>query len=368
MGVPILTLAGNTHVSRVGASLLTQIGLTEWIASSEDEYRHKAVAFAADLDMVSRLRCELRRRVADSTLGDAVAFARDIEQAYRDAWTRWCAGEAGRRPAPQPYSPEPASVESFLWAVQGGVAWGSAAHRALRASRSRKTFRGDLAGVAGRAATFAGHRRFFGMNGQFIRASILLRMLNGFGFEGFVETGTFLGETCFLVLQQTDLPVWTCEVHKDYAEPARQALGAWDSRVTFAPEDSRKFLDSVLRDHSERKLMFYLDAHWWDDLPLREELRMILEHARSFAIVIDDFRVPTDDGFGYDSYGERVLQMEWIAPALAGYADRVTAWYPAYPSSIETGYRRGMVILTSAHCDRQMAAEIPGSLLRRGRL
>jgi protein O-GlcNAc transferase len=366
MGVPIVTLAGRTHVSRMGASLLTQIGLTDWIASSEDEYVAKAAAFAADLDTVSRLRGELRARVTDSPLGDAAAFARNMERAYRDAWTRWCRGEAGRRPVPQPYSPEPASVESFLWAVQGCVPWGSSAHRALRASRSRATFRGDVTGVEERAATFAAQgRRFVGMNGQFIRASILLRMLNGFGFEGFVETGTFLGETCFLVLHQTHLPVWTCEIHKDHAEAARQALDAWKPRVTLTCEDSRAFLERVLRDHSERKLMFYLDAHWWDDLPLRDEIRLILEHARRFAIVIDDFRVPGDPGFGFDSYGERVLQMEWIAPALAGYGDRVTTWYPAYASSVETSYRRGMVILTSADCTEQIAAEIPGALLRR---
>jgi predicted O-linked N-acetylglucosamine transferase (SPINDLY family) len=38
MGVPVITLAGNTHVSRVGMSLLSNVGLREFIANTPEEY------------------------------------------------------------------------------------------------------------------------------------------------------------------------------------------------------------------------------------------------------------------------------------------------------------------------------------------
>jgi hypothetical protein len=188
-------------------------------------------------------------------------------------------------------------------------------------------------------------------------------MLNGFGFDGFVETGSFLGETCLLVLQQTDLPVWSCEVHEDHAAMAKRALREFASRVTLTREDSRPFLEAVFRAHPGRRFLFYLDAHWWEDIPLRDELRLILNQARSFVIVIDDFRVPHDPGFGFDTYGECALEMEWIAPALEGH--RVDVWYPSYAARSETGFRRGMVILSSADLSEQIAREIPGTLLMR---
>jgi predicted O-linked N-acetylglucosamine transferase (SPINDLY family) len=91
MGVPVITLRGDRHAGRVGASLLTQLGLTELIADSVEEYVEIAVALAADQARLGELRRLLRPRLATSSLGDAAAFARKIESAYRTMWQRWCA-------------------------------------------------------------------------------------------------------------------------------------------------------------------------------------------------------------------------------------------------------------------------------------
>jgi predicted O-linked N-acetylglucosamine transferase (SPINDLY family) len=91
MGVPVITLRGDRHAGRVGASLLTQLGLTELIADSVEEYVEIAVALAADQARLGELRRLLRPRLATSSLGDAAAFARKIENAYRAMWQRWCA-------------------------------------------------------------------------------------------------------------------------------------------------------------------------------------------------------------------------------------------------------------------------------------
>ena len=91
MGVPVITLAGHTHASRVGVSLLTHAGLPELIASSADEYVHIATRLAADIERLGTLRSSLRERLAVSRLLDAPRFARNVEHAYRQMWRTWCA-------------------------------------------------------------------------------------------------------------------------------------------------------------------------------------------------------------------------------------------------------------------------------------
>lgn len=91
MGVPVVTLTGERPASRVGASLLSQIGLSRLVAASGDEFVVKAVALAADLPALAALRAELRARMAASPLCDAAGFARRMENAYRDLWRQACA-------------------------------------------------------------------------------------------------------------------------------------------------------------------------------------------------------------------------------------------------------------------------------------
>lgn len=93
MGVPVVTLRGDRHASRVGASLLSQVGLLELIADLMDDYLELAVKLAGHPSRLTRFRQSLRPRVAASPLCDAPAFARKIEGAYRAMWLRWC--EAG---------------------------------------------------------------------------------------------------------------------------------------------------------------------------------------------------------------------------------------------------------------------------------
>jgi protein O-GlcNAc transferase len=90
MGAPMVTLAGATHVSRVGVSLLTNVGLPEMVAGSEEEYVAIAAGLANDLPRLAEIRRTLRDRMKSSPLMDGRQFARDVEGAYRDAWRSWC--------------------------------------------------------------------------------------------------------------------------------------------------------------------------------------------------------------------------------------------------------------------------------------
>lgn len=94
MGVPTIALPGETAVSRAGLSLLSNVGLPEWIAATPDDFVRIAVEQTRDLARLARVRAELRARLAASPLMDATRFARHIETAYRTMWRTWCAGAA----------------------------------------------------------------------------------------------------------------------------------------------------------------------------------------------------------------------------------------------------------------------------------
>lgn len=92
MGVPVITLAGKSHVSRVGVSLLSRMGLGEHIAHSVDEYIEKAVRLANSGDALSVLRQRLRTLFEASGLCDGVSFTQTVELAYREMWQCRCVG------------------------------------------------------------------------------------------------------------------------------------------------------------------------------------------------------------------------------------------------------------------------------------
>jgi protein O-GlcNAc transferase len=91
MGVPTITLAGDTMISRMSASHLTAVGLSELIAPSADAFVERAVALAGDPARLARLRADLRDLVARSPLCDGPAYARSVESLWRLLWRRWCA-------------------------------------------------------------------------------------------------------------------------------------------------------------------------------------------------------------------------------------------------------------------------------------
>ena len=99
MGVPVVTLAGRTHVSRVGVSLLTNAGLPDLIARTPEEYVELAAKLAGNVARLSELRATLRERMRASPLMDAPRFARNVEQAYREMWRAWCAKRGATSPA-----------------------------------------------------------------------------------------------------------------------------------------------------------------------------------------------------------------------------------------------------------------------------
>jgi protein O-GlcNAc transferase len=94
-GVPMVSLAGRRYVSRLGASVLSNLNLTKLLAQSVDEYVEIAVGLAGDLPRLRELRSTMRERMLASPLMDYPTFARKMESAYRSMWCTWCSQAEG---------------------------------------------------------------------------------------------------------------------------------------------------------------------------------------------------------------------------------------------------------------------------------
>ncbi len=91
MGVPVVTLAGRTPMSRNAIGPLTEVGLARLVAGTRDEYVAIAAALARDLPALAAIRTTLRAKMAASPLVDAKRFARQMEDAYRSMWRNYAA-------------------------------------------------------------------------------------------------------------------------------------------------------------------------------------------------------------------------------------------------------------------------------------
>jgi predicted O-linked N-acetylglucosamine transferase (SPINDLY family) len=91
MGVPVVTLTGDRHASRVGTSLLHAIGMAEWCAATPADFTRIAVGLARDPGRLASLRGSLRDTVRRSPLADGPAYGRRFHAAIRECWREWCA-------------------------------------------------------------------------------------------------------------------------------------------------------------------------------------------------------------------------------------------------------------------------------------
>jgi len=93
MGIPVVTLAGDTEASWAGLSTLSTLGLTELIAYTPEQYVDICVKLASDTDYLQQLRASMRERMLASPLMDYVNFTACLEAEYRKMWETWCRGE-----------------------------------------------------------------------------------------------------------------------------------------------------------------------------------------------------------------------------------------------------------------------------------
>jgi predicted O-methyltransferase YrrM len=200
-------------------------------------------------------------------------------------------------------------------------------------------------------------------NGQVYRRQLFELILSTVRPALILETGTYLGTTTEF-MAGVGLPVYTIEGHPRNCGFARARL--WQRRnVTVRSGDSRAELQALfegpLRSRKHEMIFAYLDAHWYDDLPLAEELDVIYRLCSNAIVMVDDFEVPGDSGFGYDDYGnDKALTVAYLLPAIK--LHKLKLFYPAYSSAQESGARRGCVILCNNAQNKQALSAI--TLLR----
>lgn len=183
-------------------------------------------------------------------------------------------------------------------------------------------------------------------NGQEFRKRIFLEILSLAQPTRIVETGTYKGTTTEYLAQTSGLPVQTVELDPRHFGFAR-ARFLWSRQVRCECGDSRPFLRRVLGTpaHPDQPIFVYLDAHWNDDLPLKEEIEIIFSGRKNAVVMIDDFQVPGDDGYVYDYYESGCgLTLEYLKRVCPGH---VQAFFPACPSGQETGHKSGCVVLAA---------------------
>jgi len=183
-------------------------------------------------------------------------------------------------------------------------------------------------------------------NGQVERRKIFESLIESLDFSVAVETGTnWANTTQYLAQSLMDVPVYSGELVRKSFLIARERLKGF-ANVTILNCDSRDLIRTIIaRPNSKQELpFFYLDAHWYDDLPLEEEIDLICENWESFVIMVDDFKVPHDAGYGWDDYNNgKKLDLDYIGPVTSRH--NVHIFFPSAKSEQETGAKRGSVVI-----------------------
>lgn len=184
------------------------------------------------------------------------------------------------------------------------------------------------------------------LNDQAFRRLVVEGVIAGCELRTVIETGACRGTSTEFFASCGVESVWAVEYVPRLFWYTRLRLRK-NSRIHILPGDSRAGLLRLAQDSLlvSKPTLFYLDAHWGPDLPLAGEIEIIARHWSRWVAVIDDFCVPDDPGYGYDSYGVD-------ATIDAAYCERIEIpnmriFYPALESRYETGRRRGCAVVTN---------------------
>ena len=175
--------------------------------------------------------------------------------------------------------------------------------------------------------------------------------------DAIVETGTFLGLTT-RALARLGVPVYSVEAKPSYYHLAKLVLRGIDD-LTLLCGDSTAGLEWLRARGTVRRPLAYLDAHWFEPLPLPQEIACLLGGWDDLLVVVDDCRVPDDPGYGYDTYGGVPIAADELP------LDGALVAYPALPARREGGARRGTLYLArGARSEAALRAAAERGVLR----
>ena len=138
-----------------------------------------------------------------------------------------------------------------------------------------------------------------GFGGDIYLKKEIFRLIKKHKVRTVIETGTYLGDTT-MELSRLVKKVYTIEINSQFSALAKLRCKSQTNIIYLignSPDIFRRILPNI-----KKPILFFLDAHWFDYWPIRDEIKAILKHSGSAnIIVIHDFYVPGKN-FGYDSY------------------------------------------------------------------
>jgi Cephalosporin hydroxylase len=186
------------------------------------------------------------------------------------------------------------------------------------------------------------------LNGQYLRQQTLVKIAASVKPTHVIETGTyFAGSTGFLSTLTNGRCI-TIESNPKFYEVAKENIdfNYSEQNIEIILGRSEDELSNVLQKiEKNSRLIVYLDAHWYENVPIERELEALDSWGGSWIAIIDDFKVPTDSGYGFDVYGKIEIGPKVIPKDFSTKGIRL--FVPKKSSYCETGRRKGTGYLFS---------------------
>ena len=177
------------------------------------------------------------------------------------------------------------------------------------------------------------------MNGQSKRLQVLFALGLYLRPKVAIETGTYIGTSTHLFSGLGVKKTFSIEIVEEYASIARnrhQQLIAQGS-LEIITGSSVDCLPRILSEIPvDSPILAYLDAHWHEHLPTKQEIWDLIDWGGMFIAIVDDFQVPGYPGYGYDKYGEVT-----VGPKVVPVHPSISLYVPKESEECETGARRG---------------------------
>jgi predicted O-methyltransferase YrrM len=161
----------------------------------------------------------------------------------------------------------------------------------------------------------ADEQKAFNQNPHFARKC--QQLIHDYVIDAVVETGTYQGATTAWFSHAVP-EVHSIEIEEEFYQVARQNLGEHYDNCVLHFGNSPDVLKQLLPQMKDKRILFYLDAHWNNYWPIKAELQAIAQsHARGqCVIVIDDFQIPGRSDIPFDSYQKQPLNLTFILTDL----------------------------------------------------
>lgn len=142
-----------------------------------------------------------------------------------------------------------------------------------------------------------------------------LYLKNKYNIDTVIETGTYKGNTTVLFSSIFD-HVYTIEVSDTYYKEVSTKLAQYKN-IKCIMGSSQTVLKRILPGLKEKRILFFLDAHWQSFWPLRHEIATIAKtHRDNSVIIIDDIKVPGREEIPFDKYGDNECSLEYVKKEL----------------------------------------------------